>query len=332
MLNGENKLEVGVVGLGKMGLMHACLLNTFQNVEVKALCDKSRLMRTLAKHAFPKATVTGNLAEFAPLNLDALYVLTPIPSHYEIIKQIYSSNLAGNVFTEKTLSQTYSKSQELSRLATKYGGANMVGYMKRFGVTFNHLKSLLEQGMLGELESFESYAFSSDFAEADEGSEASKARGGVVEDLGSHVTDLALWLFGDLTVTAAEVNSQISIDSEDDVSFQVEGINGFRGRFEVSWRKADYRMPEFGIKIQGSSGSVYANDDEVKLTLPNVETKTWYRHDLNDNVGFYLGGSEYYRENQNFLQAVESGLPVKSSFESAAQVDFLLEQVRRKLH
>ena len=70
MLNGKSKLEVGVVGLGKMGVMHACLLNTFGNVEVKALCDKSRLMRTIAKHAFPHATVVSDLTQFASLNLD----------------------------------------------------------------------------------------------------------------------------------------------------------------------------------------------------------------------------------------------------------------------
>jgi predicted dehydrogenase len=45
----NKKLKVGVVGLGKMGLLHASLLSVMPNVQLAALCDKSWLMRKLAK-------------------------------------------------------------------------------------------------------------------------------------------------------------------------------------------------------------------------------------------------------------------------------------------
>ncbi len=331
MADSNIKVKIGVVGLGKMGVMHACLLNTFSNTKVTALCDKSRLMRMAAKNVFHGATITDDIEKFRGLNLDAIYVLTPIPSHYPLLKQIYTQNLARHVFVEKTLSQNYAKSKELAQLVAERGGANMVGYMKRFGVTFNYAKNLLDQEAIGKLQSFDAYAFSSDFADVAEGSEVSKARGGVVEDLGSHVVDLTAWLFGELTVTEAHANSQISACSEDDVAFSVAGADDLVGKFEVSWRKIGYRMPEFGIKIVGSKGTLYVNDDEVKVYSNASEAKSWFRHDLEDNVGFYLGGSEYWRENQHFLHAITSGLPTQSSFESALRVDFLLEQVRRRL-
>ena len=47
----DKKLKVGVVGLGKMGLLHASLLSVMPNVQLAALCDKSWLMRKLAKSA-----------------------------------------------------------------------------------------------------------------------------------------------------------------------------------------------------------------------------------------------------------------------------------------
>ena len=96
-----------------MGIMHACLLSTFPNVDVAALCDKSRLIRTIAKQPFKNALVTDDLEKFADLNLDAIFVLTPIPSHYPIIKQIYDQKIAKNVFVEKTLTSSYSRSEEL---------------------------------------------------------------------------------------------------------------------------------------------------------------------------------------------------------------------------
>lgn len=325
----DSKLKIGVVGLGKMGIMHACLLNTLPNVKVAALCDKSRLMRIIAKRTVQGAVVTDDLANFAGLDLDAVFILTPIPIHYRLIKDIYGSNITKNVFVEKTLTSQYSRSEELCNLAQN-GGVNMVGYMKRFGVTFNHVKTLLTQQALGDLVSFEGYAFSSDFADAPEGSTVSKARGGTLEDLGSHVVDVALWCFDELNVVSAHVNSRISVDSEDDVSFGVSGPDGLTGKFEVSWRKAGYRMPEFGLTIHGTKGSLSVNDDAIRLELNGAEPKNLYRTDLNDNVGYLLGGPEYYREDKHFIDCVVSGESTKSSFKSALKVDYLLDQVRRK--
>jgi len=329
--NNSKKLKVGVIGLGKMGIMHACLLNIFPNVEVSALCDKSRLMRTIAKRTFKNALITDNLDKFTGLSLDAIYVLTPIPSHYPIIKEIYVKDLARNVFVEKTLTARYSQSEELCTLSQNHTGVNMVGYMKRFGVTFNQAKTLLDKQVLGELVSFEAYGFSSDFADVPEGSTISKARGGALEDLGSHVVDLALWTLGDLNVTSAKVNSRIAPDSEDDLSFGVTGSNGIQGKFEVSWRKSGYHMPEFGILIQGTKGTLKVNDDEVKLELNHAQLQRWYRQDLDDNVWFLLGGPEYYREDKHFIDSIISGETPRSDFKSALKVDYLLEQVRRKV-
>ncbi|HSV49720.1 MAG TPA: Gfo/Idh/MocA family oxidoreductase [Candidatus Acidoferrales bacterium] len=328
-MKADSKLRVGIVGLGKMGIMHACLLSTFPNVDVAALCDRSRLIRTIAKQPFKKAVVTEDLEKFVGLDLDAVFVLTPIPSHYPIIKLIYDREIAENVFVEKTLTGRFSQSQELQALCEQRGGVNMVGYMKRFGVTFNLAKELLAQNVLGALSSFSAYAFSSDFADVDEGSTLSVARGGVLEDLGSHVVDLSVWLFGDLKPISAVFNSRISPNSEDDVSFTVKGVDGLSGVFDVSWRRPDFRMPEFGVTVHGDNGSLSVNDDEVKLVLDDSQLKRWYRADMDDNVGFLLGGPEYYREDSHFLDSVTSGVAAKSDFKEALRVDFLIDKVRQ---
>jgi predicted dehydrogenase len=132
-------------------------------------------------------------------------------------------------------------------------------------------------------------------------------------------------------VTAATVNSRISPISEDDVSFEVAGSGGLGGRFDVSWRKGSYRMPEFGLTIHGERGTLCVNDDEVKLELAAEKPKRWFRLDMDDNVGFLLGGPEYFRENQHFLDCITSGQNCISTFESTLRVDFLLEQVRRQI-
>ena len=180
-----------------MGLLHASILSVMPAVQVVALCDKSWIMRKLAKNTLKEPLVTDKLDEMANLHLDVLYVTTPIPSHYHIVKEICEKSIAPNVFVEKTLSSTNGQSEALCGISDGLKGCNMVGFMKRFSVTFRKAKELLDRGLIGKLCSFDAYAYSSDFADLPKDS-ASIARGGVLEDLGSHVSDLALWLFRDM--------------------------------------------------------------------------------------------------------------------------------------
>jgi predicted dehydrogenase len=107
MQNNKAHLQVAVIGLGKMGLLHASLLSVLPNVKLVGICDKARLMRAMAKRTLKEILITDTLDAFSDLNLDAVYVTTPIPSHYNIIKEVFSKNIARNVFVEKTLSSCY---------------------------------------------------------------------------------------------------------------------------------------------------------------------------------------------------------------------------------
>jgi len=333
MYTSENKdLKVAVVGLGKMGLLHSSIINVLPNAQLVAICDKSWLMRKVAKKIFRVPLITENIDKFADIGLDAIYVTSPIPSHYSIIKEIYEKNITHNVFTEKTLSSTYAKSKELCKLSQNHEGLTMVGYMKRFSVTFKKAKELVSQGILGKLVSFNAYAYSSDFVNVKKGSSVSGARGGALEDLGSHAADLAIWFFGDLTAKSAQIESQFSTAAIDCANFEVNGLNGLKGTFEVSWCKEGYRMPEFKLAVTGANGVLSVDDTALKLELTNSKQRTWYRQDLDDSVKFSLGDSEYFREDETFIQSLIHESSVESNFQTALKVDFLLEEVRRTAH
>jgi predicted dehydrogenase len=323
-------LRVGVVGLGKMGLLHASILNAMEAVDIVALCEKSSLIRRFAKKMLRNMKLTADVAEFADLDLDAIVITTPIPSHFAITKTIFTHNLASNLFIEKTLASNYADSVKLCELAGSSKGTNMVGYMKRFSRTFQKAKSLLELGTVGEISSFEAYAYSSDFADIDKTSKISGSRGGVLKDLGSHIVDIALWYFGKIEIESSELKSIISSGSEDDVKFHAVCDKGISGSFSVSWCRSNYRMPEFGLKVNGTKGYVRVNDDEVELRVNDKSPVTWYRHDLDDNVGFLVGSPEYYREDECFVKSVMAGRSVESDFDSASKVDYLLDQVKMK--
>jgi predicted dehydrogenase len=324
-----DRIRVAVVGLGKMGLLHASILSVMPSVELIALCDKSFLLLRFVKKLFKTAKVVDDVAKLADLDIDSVYVTTPIPAHFPVVKTIYLKKVTRNLFVEKTLASSWDNAKELCDLAQSCGGINMVGYMKRFSLTFSKARSLLDQGILGELNYFDAHAYSSDFSGIQKGSKMSGSRGGVLGDLGSHVIDLALWFFGDLEVDSAVLESMVEGSCEDSAHFTIKKL-GLEGQFNVSWCMDNYRLPDFGLMITGQKGIMKVNDDNLELKLKDGASSMWYRHDLNDNVNFLLGEREYYREDEFFVKSILTDNNAEPSFKTASKVDYVIEQVKRK--
>ena len=321
-----------MIGLGKMGLLHASLLNTFKDVQLVALCDKSALMTRFCRSMFSSTekVVVNDLDKFSELELDAVYVTTPISSHAFIVKDLYAKGIVRNIFTEKTLASNYAQAKEMCEIAKKIGGKTMVGYMKRFSVVFGKAKELLAQEELGEPYSFNAYAYSSDFLGLTKDSKSSISRGGALRDIGCHILDLALWLLGDLKVNDIVSSHEVG-DAETSVSFTAANSNGLEGRFDISQHMPNYRMPEFGCLIKCPHGEIDVNDDRLLLTLKEGCQQIWYRHDLKDNVSYFLGEAEYYRENLEFVNSLLENRMCEPNFETASKVDYIIDQVEKRI-
>jgi predicted dehydrogenase len=317
-------MRVAIVGLGKMGLVHAGILNVLPGVELIALCEKSSLIRRFSKKLFKGLDIVDDVKQLERLNLDAVYVTTPIPSHFAVAKAILENKISRNLFVEKTLAQTYEEAKQLADLAEAHQSVTMVGYLRRFYVTFNKARELLKQDAVGKVESFKAYAYSSDFLGLEKEAETSSSRGGVLRDLGCHAIDLAIWFFGDLVVNSFGHRSDERFESS--VNFKVQNSK-IAGEFDVSWCKEDYRMPEVGFSVMGSKGNLFVSDDQVRLEASKGVSFKWYRHDLKDNVPFWLGLPEYYREDLQFVTSVGGKLKAEPDFCSGKKVDKIIEDV-----
>jgi predicted dehydrogenase len=325
----EEDVRVAVIGLGKMGLLHASILSVLPHVRLVALCDKSHTLLRLFRKMF-KVNLMDDVVKLSSFDLDAAYVTTPIPTHFSIVRALYLNKIASSVFVEKTLAASYDQASELCALAERYQGVNMVGYMKRFAVTFGKAKDLLDQGALGGVLTFDAYAYSSDFVGVAKNSKASMGRGCVLNDLGAHVVDLALWFFEDSDIESARLESPVIPRYQDSARFTVKTTNGILGTFDISWCKENYRMPEFCVSVKGSKGSMKVSDDKLELEQNSGRSYKWYRQDLKDNVGFLLGEPEYFRENQHFIEAILKKHDAKPDFSTASRVDNLIDQVKQR--
>lgn len=321
------KLKVAVVGLGKMGLLHASILSSMSNVELAALCEKKPLIRRFGKKVFRGIDLVDDLGKLSGMGLDAVYVTTPVLSHFPIVRAIYTERIARNVFVEKPLASNYTEAQVLCSLAAASGGSNVVGYNRRCSATFRKARELLNEGVLGEVINFEGYAYSNDFWGAKSGSQTLK-RGGVLRDSGCHIIDLAVWFFGQLKVKSAKIESIVCTGSEDSVYIKVSTPPGLEGELKCSWCMEKYRLPEMGLLVKGSNGTMKVNEDKVELKLDSKDSGLWYKHDLNDNVPFFIGGADYYREDELFINSIGKNHTNEPDFLVASEVERIIDQVR----
>jgi predicted dehydrogenase len=326
-------IRIAVIGLGKMGLLHASLLNTIPGVSVVALCEKSGLVRRFTHNVFPGVAVVEAVNDLSAFSLDAAYVTTPPSSHCAVVNTLLTRGICHNVFVEKPLANNSADSGALADLWVRLGkdGVNMVGYNRRFGVTFKKAKTMITEGVLGQLASFGGHAFSSAFHSVGN-RRGNSGRDGVIKDLGCHAIDLALWYIGDVRIESI-VSSRISpgggIDSAD---IRVRTKDGVEGSIKTSWLESGYRLPEIGFVAEGTNGlTLTVNDDKLELRTKNGERRVWYRQEIGDSVGFLLGGADYWREDKAFIDATTTGTAVEQDFEAASRVDKIIQQAEMRI-
>ncbi len=330
-------LGVGVVGLGKMGLLHAGIINSLPSGRVVAICEKEGMLVKAARQLLPSISFYDTVdAMLEKERLDAIYVTTPIQTHARIIETIVDSLPSAGIFSEKPLAADTVEARKIAEMVSSKKVVNMVGLQKRFGVTFKRAKQLLDAGAIGRVQFFRSGSYVSDIFRHGVGWRFQKGSGGVLLDLSPHLIDLLLWYFEDVKVLSAVGKSFYSSEVEDYVHATLETRAGAVGSFEVSWSARNYRIPEIMIEVQGDGGSLTITDDHIEIdadqSLPGIIASgksILRRADFDTSVPFLLADPEFTVEDEYFLTTVLNGLHAQPDFEAGVRVNEFIDMVHR---
>jgi len=330
-----NDLKVAIIGFGKMGILHSGILNLLVPGIVKAVVDKSfiltfgvsRLIRSLKFYR----DIGGMLKEVEP---DVVYVTTPTNSHYSIVKSLLERGVK-YVFVEKPPTVNYEQLEDL--ISTKKPGQMvMVGFQKRFSLTFRHAKLLLESGVIGDIVGVNSYIRSGDILEPT--GRFNPPRRGALLDLGVHLIDLLTWLFKIRSVIKA-VSRSIYTHVDDMFIAELEADKGFKISIETSWSNPEYRVPETYIEVKGSQGTIWVTEDYLKVSastehplLGNRRELTLYKPHYYQGVPpVNLADPEYTVENIHFLESIHEGREPVTSIEEASETMKLVDELYREV-
>lgn len=197
-------IRAGLVGFGMAGrVFHGPLLSSVDGMELAAVMERSS---NKAEERYPGIKVYRTLeAMLADSSLALFVVATPNATHYSVAKQILDAGR--NVVVDKPMTVTATEAAELIALAKKHNVLLAPFHNRRWDSDFLTVQKLLHEGHLGRLVALESRFDRWRPAPLTERlwKESADDGGGTLLDLGPHLADQALALFGKPEAVSAEV-------------------------------------------------------------------------------------------------------------------------------
>lgn len=263
-------LRTAVIGYGLAGsVFHAPLIASTEGLELSAVVTRDDERAAAALAAYPAATTAPSADRIfdRASDFDLIVVATPNHSHTELARRSIECGLP--VVVDKPLAPTAADAAELVALAEGAGVPLTVFHNRRWDSDFLTLKRLIGEGALGEVLRFES-RFERWRPEGRVGAwreEAVPAEGGgLLLDLGAHLIDQALQLFGPVAAVHGEVEHRRGGPADDDVFVSIEHESGAHSHLSASSLAAapGPRLRVLGTEAAFTVESVDGQEDALR--------------------------------------------------------------------
>ena len=242
-------LNVGLVGFGVSGrYVQAAFFQISSHFNLKSIITSQPIPQEL----FPGVTKASDFQELLDdTTIEVVSICSPSNTHYDYAKK--ALNAGKHVLLEKPMTATAAEAKELLELAKTKNKVLYVFHNRRFDSDLMTVKRVIESGMLGEILSFEAHFDRyKPILNPKKWKEAATPANGILYDLGAHLIDQSIYLFGKPQSVTGEVFTQRE-NSEIDDAFDLR-LN--YGKLKVTL-KSSLMVKDQGPKyvINGTIGS-----------------------------------------------------------------------------
>jgi predicted dehydrogenase len=190
----QTPIRVGLVGYGIAAqVMHLPFITTMKEYLLVSILERHN---NHSKEKYPLITVAKTIDELVSNpDIDLVVITSPNDTHFEYTQKAL---LAGkHVVLEKPFTITSSDATKLVVLAAQTNRVLSVFHNRRYVADFLTIKKLLKEKLLGEIVEFEAhYDRYRPEQRPNAWREENKPGSGILYDLGAHLIDQALYLFG----------------------------------------------------------------------------------------------------------------------------------------
>ncbi|NBA87683.1 Gfo/Idh/MocA family oxidoreductase [Emticicia sp. CRIBPO] len=287
-------INVGLVGFGLSGrFLQAPFFMSNRNFVLKSLVTSQEI----PKYIFPDTKKAESLDELInDPEIHLISIASPNPTHYEYAKKCL---LAGkHILLEKPMTSTAAEARDLIEIAKSKGLVMCVFQNRRFDGDFMTVKKVIESGVLGEILSYEAHFDRfKPILNPKKWKETVAPGSGVLYDLGSHLIDQAIYLFGKPEGAEGEVFIERA-GSEIDDAFDLRlNYKNLRVTLKSSLMIKE-QVPKY--VVNGTKGSFIkygldVQEDQLKAGMtPDQEGFGKEESQFDGHLRTEIGGLEYY--------------------------------------
>lgn len=214
-------LRVGLLGYGLAGrVFHAPLIAATDGLELAAVVTRDPDRRAQVRHAYPGTQLFDRSEDLVGSGgIDLVVVATPNRSHVPMARLAIAAGLP--VVVDKPLAATSTEGRAVVEEARSRGVPLTVFQNRRWDGDFLTVRRLLDEGVLGTVLRFESRydRWRPEIRQRWREHAAPEDAGGILFDLGAHLVDQAVQLFGPVASVYAEVDLRRPGTEVDDDDF-----------------------------------------------------------------------------------------------------------------
>ena len=266
------KIRTALLSYGMSGkVFHAPFISFHQGFELIGSWERSKKM---IREDYPSVKSYTTMEALLEDDVDLVIVNTPVDTHYEYAKKVL---LAGkHAIVEKAFTTTVAQAKELAALAKERGVKLAVFQNRRWDSDFKTIQQIILEKKLGEIVEaefhFDRY---NPLLSPKSHKETANSGAGILKDLGPHLIDQALCLFGLPESVFADIRITREHSLVDDYIDVLLYYSDFRVRLKAGFfiREA---VPSY--MIHGKKGSFLkprgdVQEDDLKLgKKPNLDT------------------------------------------------------------
>ncbi len=263
-------IKLGIIGTGRIGKIHLENINNLiPDAEVVAVSDP--FFKKEDNRGYVVST-TNELINNP--QLDAVLICSPTDTHAELIEQ--AAQAGKHIFCEKPMDLSLERALQTLGIVKKSGVKFMLGFNRRFDPNFMKVKSLVDEGRVGEPHILK-------ITSRDPGPppvEYIKSSGGLFKDMAIHDFDMSRYIMkGEVTEVFAKGNVLVdkAIGEAGDIDTAVTTLAFDDGSFAVidNSRKAAYGYDQ-RLEVFGSKGMARVENEKPDLhelsTVDGVST------------------------------------------------------------
>jgi len=278
----KKKIGYGLIGLGNIGLLHLMGLknlsiwNTFSEGEISLTglysTHPKKNINQAKKIGFSRVVATLDQLLELP-DLDVVDICTPNYLHHA---QVLASAAAGkHIYCEKPLGLNKKEALEMLKAVEKNNLHHQIPFVLRFLPAVAKTRALLNAGAIGNVYYLRTELLHSGYLDPSRPFawrlEKNSSGGGALADLGSHLLDLLLFLFGEIKTVQAQTRTIIksrknpegefcSVDVDDWAEMSLQLENDLVASLEVS--RLAVGNEGLSISIYGDKGALHIRDND----------------------------------------------------------------------